>query len=232
MSRIDQLIAELCPNGVSFKHLKVNYTPFSRPSIKRECFMSKSISKEIKQKVLEYFQQGNSFKITARFLDLKPYTVRNWYYLYRAGDYSWVNLKQVKTDKVKLEKAIKEYLNTNQGFGILAQKYGISSSTLLHAKQNFVNFGVVSLPRGRKTMKHLQEQKQLLKEKLQSVSEDDRPLSSKELKEMRDLIIVNISLLEVLEESHPEELKKKEFRQQIKQLKKRLACVEHVLYCK
>lgn len=192
----------------------------------------KRISVELKQKALELFKQGLSFIATARLLGLNCGAVRRWYDYYRGGDYSWSKSSYVKCNVDTLRAAVDEYLNTENGCRIIAVKYAISASTLIRAKQNFVNFGVVNLPRGRKTMKRLQEQKQLLKEKLQSVSEDDRPLSSKELKEMRDLIIVNISLLEVLEESHPNELKKKEFRQQIKQLEKRLACVERALCCK
>ena len=34
-------------------------------------------------------------------------------------------------------------------------------------------------------------------------------MNKKELQEMRELLVVNMALLEVLEESHPEELKKK-----------------------
>ena len=82
-------------------------------------------------------------------------------------------------------------------------------------------------------MQCLQEQKQKIKKELQSVEEHKEPMmNKKELKEMRELLVVNMALLEVLEESHPEELKKKEFRQQRKQLKERLASVEHALSCK
>lgn len=48
---------------------------------------------------------------------------------------------------------------------------------------------------------------------------------------MRELLVVNMALLEVLEESHPEELKKKEFRQQRKRLEGKLASVERALSC-
>ena len=48
---------------------------------------------------------------------------------------------------------------------------------------------------------------------------------------MRQLLVVNMALLEVLEESHPDELKKKEFRQQRERLKDKLVRVEHALSC-
>lgn len=53
--------------------------------------------------------------------------------------------------------------------------------------------------------------------------------SKKECREMRDLLEVNIALLEVLEESDPDELKKKEYRQQRKRLQARLAYVRRVV---
>ena len=81
-------------------------------------------------------------------------------------------------------------------------------------------------------MQRLQEQKQKIKKELQSIEEHKEPLNKKELQEMKELLIVNMALLEVLEESHPDATKKKEFRQQRKQLKERLASVEHALSCK
>lgn len=56
-------------------------------------------------------------------------------------------------------------------------------------------------------MKSLQEQKAKLQQRIQQ--QDKQPLSKKECREMRDLLEVNIALLEVLEESDPDELKKK-----------------------
>lgn len=80
-------------------------------------------------------------------------------------------------------------------------------------------------------MKRLQEQKQAMLEKLQSVSKDEFLTSKKEYKEMLELLLVNIALLEVLEESNPDELKKKEFRQQRKLLENKLVSVRRVLSC-
>ena len=81
-------------------------------------------------------------------------------------------------------------------------------------------------------MQRLQEQKQKIKEELQSIDERKEPLLDKKgLQEMRELLVVNMALLEVLEESHPDELKKKEFRQQRERLKDKLVCVEHALSC-
>ena len=53
----------------------------------------------------------------------------------------------------------------------------------------------------------LQEQKAKLQQHVQQ--QDKQPLSKKECWEVRDLLEVNIALLEVLEESDPDELKKK-----------------------
>lgn len=192
----------------------------------------KRIAKEIKQKALELFQQGFSYKATSSQLILKQSTVNNWYLLFRSGDTSWATAKYRKTNIGVLQRAVDEYLNTEQGYKTIAVKYGISPSTLLTAKRNFVNYGVVQLPRGRNSMQCLQEQKQKIKKELQSVEEHKEPkMNKKELQEMRELLVVNMALLEVLEESHPEELKKKEFRQQRKRLEGKLASVERALSC-
>ena len=53
----------------------------------------------------------------------------------------------------------------------------------------------------------LQEQKAKLQQHVQQ--QDKQPLSKKECREVRDLLEVNIALLEVLEESDPDELKKR-----------------------
>ena len=186
----------------------------------------KRISKEIKQKALELFQQSFGDRATSSILGLNLSTVTNWYLLFRSGDTSWVTSQYRKTDINVLQRAVDEYLNTEQGCKLIAVKYGISTAKLLTAKRNFVNYGVVQLPQGRNSMQCLQEQKQKIKKELQSIEEHKEPLNKKEL------LIVNMALLEVLEESHPDAIKKKEFRQQRKQLKERLASVEHALSCK
>ena len=192
----------------------------------------KRISKEIKQKALELFQQSFGDRATSSILGLNPGTVTNWYLLFRSGDTSWVTSQYRKTDINVLQRAVDEYLNTEQGCKLIAVKYGISTAKLLTAKRNFVNFGVVKLPKGRNSMQRLQEQKQKIKEELQSIDERKEPLLDKKgLQEMRELLVVNMALLEVLEESHPDELKKKEFRQQRERLKDKLVCVEHALSC-
>lgn len=192
----------------------------------------KRISKELKQKALELSQQGLGYKVAASMLGLISNTVRDWHLFYRSGDTSWVHLQYRKTDPSTLQKAVNEYLNTKQGCQVIAVKYGISTSRLLVAKRNFVNFGVVQLPQGRNSMQRLQQQKQKIKEELQSIEERKGPLLDKKgLQEMRELLVVNMALLEVLEESHPDELKKKEFRQQRERLKDKLVCVEHALSC-
>ena len=193
---------------------------------------AKRISKEFKEKALKLFQQGLSYRATASKLGLNWGTVRDWHLFYRSGDTSWVNSQYRKTDPSILQKAVKDYMNTKQGSRVIAAKYGISPSRLIAAKRNFVNFGVVKLPKGRNSMQRLQEQKQKIKEELQSIDERKEPLLDKKgLQEMRELLVVNMALLEVLEESHPDELKKKEFRRQRERLKDKLVCVEHALSC-
>ena len=190
----------------------------------------KSISKELKQKVLELFQKGLGYRATNSMLGLKLNTVKNWYLLFRSGDTSWVESNYRETNISTLQRAVNEYLNTDQGYEVLSVKYGISRSCLFPAKRNFVNFGVVRLPKGRNSMQRLLQQK--IKEELQSIEERKEPLlDKKDLQEMRQLLVVNMALLEVLEESHPDELKKKEFRQQRERLKDKLVCVEHALSC-
>ena len=169
----------------------------------------KQIPLEIKQKALVLFKEGIGYKAVAKILRLSDSSVRNWYDCFRSGDYSWSKSSYIKSNVDSLKRAVDEYLNTENGCRIIAAKYGITTSTLMRAKQNFVNFGVVRLPQGRNSMKRLQEQKQALIEKLQSVSKDEYLTSKKEYKDLHDLIAVNIALLEVLEERHPDELKKK-----------------------
>ena len=72
----------------------------------------------------------------------------------------------------------------------------------------------------------LQEQKAKLQQHVQQ--QDKQPLSKKECREMRDLLEVNIALLEVLEESDPDELKKKELRRQLELTRKVLASLPPV----
>ena len=190
----------------------------------------KRISSEVKQKALELFKQGISYKATARILGLNFESVRHWYDCFRAGDYSWSQSSYVHCNVDTLRAAVEEYLNTENGCRIIAAKHGIKTSTLLRAKQNFVNFGLVKLPKGRNAMKRLQEQKQKLKDEVRSLDEQNAPLTDKkDLREMRDLLLVNIALLEVIEESHPDGLKKKEFRRQRKQLEVKLASVRRAL---
>lgn len=169
----------------------------------------KRISLEVKQEALKLFKEGLGSEATATLIGLGRSTVQNWYECFRGGDDSWSKSSYVKTSVEILELAVDEYLNTERGCRIIAAKYGITTGKLLRAKNNFVNFGVVALPQGRNSMKRLQEQKQKLKDQLQSIEVRTDPLTDeKSLQEMRDLLIVNIALLEVLETSHPEELKK------------------------
>lgn len=191
----------------------------------------KRISLKIRREALELFKQGQSYKATASTLGLNFRSVRNWYLRFRGGDHSWCESLYVKSNEETLKKAVTEYLSSEAGYEAIAVKYGIPASALIQAKTNFVNFGVVKLPKGRNSMKRLQEQKQAMLEKLQSVSKDEFLTSKKEYKEMQELLLVNIALLEVLEESNPDELKKKEFRQQRKLLENKLVSVRRVLSC-
>ena len=58
----------------------------------------KRISSEIKQKALELFKQGLSYKATARTLGLNFESVRDWYDCFRAGDYSWSQSSYVQSN--------------------------------------------------------------------------------------------------------------------------------------
>ena len=78
-----------------------------------------------------------------------------------------------ETNISTLQRAVDEYLNTDQGYEVLSVKYGISRSCLFSAKRNFVNFGVVRLPKGRNSMQRLLQQK--IKEELQSIEERKEP---------------------------------------------------------
>ena len=193
--------------------------------------MGKSIPKEIKQKALELFKQSYGYSSTSTLLGVNEGTVKSWHRLFRAGNNTWAESSYVKSDPEVLQKATSEYISSNIGLIACATKYGIRPSKLLVATRNFVNFGLVLLPRGRYAMKKLQNQKQELEETLaKALEKGSCELNKKELKELKELLVVNIALLEVLEESHPEELKKKEFRQQRKRLVGKLAYVERV-YC-
>lgn len=102
----------------------------------------KRISKELKQKVLELFQKGFSYRTIAPMLGLSWQTVRDWHLLFRSSDTSWVEPNYCKTNVSLLQNAVDEYLNTEQGCNVIAVKYGIRRSILLAARRNFVNFGV------------------------------------------------------------------------------------------
>ena len=161
----------------------------------------KSLPRKIKEKVLDLFQQGFGYCAVAKILGLNESTIKTYSLLYRSGDEtSWVNSKAQKTNPQVLFAAVTEYLQSKYGYKQLAIKYGLRSSTIARGVKNYLKHGIVILPRGRNAMKRLQERIQ---------QQDKQPLSKKECREMRDLLEVNIALLEVLEESDPDELKKK-----------------------
>ena len=190
--------------------------------------MGQRHSVKTKREALKHFQQGLGRNATARILGLPQSSVRVWHDLFRAGNLEWVTNSFIRTDPALLEEVVREYISTGSGFHMLAQRYGISGSTILRGYRNYLNYGMVTLPRGRNAMKKLQEQKQALVERLREV-DDGSPLSKKEVKEMHDLLAVNISLLEVILETNCPELKKKELRQQKDRLERRLAYVKRVL---
>lgn len=188
----------------------------------------KRLPKEIKEKVLELFKQGFGYYTVAKILGLSEHTIRGYSQLYRSGDEtSWVNPKANKTDPQVLLEAVTEYLQSGRGYRQLALKYGLRDSTIVKGVKNYLKHGIVILPRGRNAMKRLQGQKAQLQQRMQQ--QDEQPLSKKERREIRDLLEVNIALLEVLEESDPNELKKKEYRRQRKRLQERLAYVRRVV---
>ena len=82
----------------------------------------KRISKEFKQKALELFQKGLGCRATSSLLGLKLSTVKNWYLLFRSGDTSWVESNYRKINISTLQRAVDEYLNTDQGYGVLSVK--------------------------------------------------------------------------------------------------------------
>lgn len=171
----------------------------------------KSLPREIKEKVLDLFKQGYGYCAVAKILGLSESTIKTYSLLYRSGDESsWVNSKTKKTNPQVLLAAVTEYLQSKYGCRQLAIKYGLRSSTIAKGVKNYFKHGIVILPRGRNAMKRLQEQKAKLQQHVQRQDKQDKqPLSKKECREIRDLLEVNIALLEVLEESDPDELKKK-----------------------
>lgn len=190
--------------------------------------MCKRYTEEVKREALKHFQEGLGYKTTAGKLGLPAYTVRNWYNHFRSGNLEWVSNSYMRTDPSLLEQAVQEYITSKADLNLLAVRYGISTSTILRGYRNYLNYGTVTLPKGRNAMEKLRKQKQALSKRLEEV-DDGSPLSRKEVKEMHDLLAVNISLIEVILETNCSELKKKELRQQKDRLEKRLAYVKRVL---
>ncbi len=190
--------------------------------------MGKRHTKETKQSAYNYFKEGFGSKATASLLGLNVGTVRRWHELYRAGNPDWITSSYAKTDSLLLEKVVQEYQSTPYGLHALSVRYGISASTILRGHRNYINYGTVTLPKRRGTMKKLRQRKQALGRKLDEL-DDNAPLDKKGIKEMRDLIIVNIALIDVILETDCPELKKKELWRQKEQLERRLAYVRRVL---
>ena len=190
--------------------------------------MGKRHTKETKQSAYNYFKEGFGSKATASLLGLNVGTVRRWHELYRAGNPDWITSSYAKTDSLLLEKVVQEYQSTPYGLHALSVRYGISASTILRGHRNYINYGTVTLPKRRGTMKKLRQRKQALGRKLDEL-DDNAPLDKKGIKEMRDLIIVNIALIDVILETDCPELKKKEVWRQKEQLERRLAYVRRVL---
>lgn len=171
--------------------------------------MGKRLTIEIKKKIFQCFQQGMRTRSVARQLNLRCSTVEQLETKYCGGDISWINSSYTKVDPEKLSKAVLEYLNSPDGYFRLAKKYGLSSSCILMGVKNYQKHGIVHLPRGRNAMQRFQEQQKKLKTVQNELDEDTKPLSKKEQREIRDLLEVNIALLEVLEECNLSKLKKK-----------------------
>ena len=191
--------------------------------------MSKSHSEKIKRKALRHFQQGFGYKMAAGKLGLPAYTVRNWYNHFRSGNLDWVRNSYVRTDSGLLEKAVQEYFSSEHGLQVLSVSYGISASTILRGYRNYLNYGTVTLPRGRNAMKKLLQLKQELAEQMARLDAGIPP-TKKELKDMKDMGIVYSCLIDVLlEDENLPDAKKKLLQQQKRQLEKGLVSVERVL---
>ena len=128
--------------------------------------MGKRHTKETKQSAYNYFKEGFGSKATASLLGLNVGTVRRWHELYRAGNPDWITSSYAKTDSLLLEKVVQEYQSTPYGLHALSVRYGISASTILRGHRNYINYGTVTLPKRRGTMKKLRQRKQALGRKL------------------------------------------------------------------
>ena len=160
-------------------------------------------------------------------LDLPKAIVKIWHLQYRGGKTDWVTSNRMQTNIRLLEKAVLDYVSTEKGFTRLSAEYGIAKYTIRKGYQNYLKYGSVITPRSR-AMKNLNQTKQELSEKLDNLNNNVH-LDEKSLKEMRDLLIVNLSLLDVILETDCGEIKKKELRQQKEHLNQKLAYVRRAL---
>ena len=113
------------------------------------------------------------------------------------------------------------------GYYLLSKKFGIRDSTIRRGVQNYLKYGIVNLPRGRNAVK--KRQKYGGKETTPEQSTDESLVSKKELKDLHDEMTILRVLLEEYEKTEPDMLKKKEFRQHIDFLNRKLAIVKSAL---
>lgn len=113
------------------------------------------------------------------------------------------------------------------GYHLLSKKFGIRDSTIRRGVQNYLKYGIVNLPRGRNAVK--KRQKYGGKETTPEQSTDESLVSKKELKDLHDEMTILRVLLEEYEKTEPDMLKKKEFRQHIDFLNRKLAIVKSAL---
>ena len=184
-------------------------------------------SVEQKLDVLRKFEDGIGYAATATMLGFPKAIVKVWHLQYRGGRNDWVTSNCVQMDIRLLEQAVLDYVSTEKGFTRLSAEYGIARYTIRKGYQNYLKYGSVRTPRSR-AMKNLNQTKQELREKLDNLDSNVH-LDEKSLKEMRDLLIVNLALLDVILETDCGEIKKKELRQQKEQLNQKLAYVRRVL---
>lgn len=189
--------------------------------------MAKRLSTEIKKKVLQLLKEGMGYRSIASTLGLNRSTVKAYSLLYRADNTDWVENEHVPPNPELLDMAVREYLDGSAGLEMLSSKYGIRPTSIRTGAQNFLNHGVVRLPKGRNSMKRLQAQKKGLRSALSRTESTERRLTAKEAKELRELLEVNIAVIDVILEMDIPALKKKDFLQQKKRLQVQLASVEH-----
>lgn len=190
-----------------------------------------TVTIEQKLKALSLFDLGWGYRRIARELSLSFRTVENWSMFYRGRMFDFFYGRPVPVDLKKLEKAVLEHINEDVGFRVLTVKYGIPFHVIHDAYKKYLKLGRIELPKKVKAiMPYVSDCHEQLHQQVEALNAGD--LSREEIKELKELLIVNIALLEVLEKSASQASKKKEYRRQRLQLEVRLASVERANFCK